>query len=93
MPGSLHIIRMDVLLHALGGFEERRDRPRAKGEPYTDFQVREIKKLARQKLRRGSGGGEIIDAATRLDVPYRCLLTLVSQVRAGAAPKAWSHIA
>lgn len=92
---TLHVIRMDMLLHALGGFEERRDFPRERGSKasYTDFQISQIKKLAAKKLSRGRYGAEVLEAAKRLDIPYHSLRALIPMIRRGAAPKVWSYVA
>lgn len=89
----LHIIRVDVFLYALGGFEQRRDHYREPGGIYTDNQVRQIKKLAQRKYPPGGAGGELLRQATLLGMPYKSLLTLLSRVRHGTAPKAWSAVA
>lgn len=90
MSGELHIIRMDVLLHALGGFEERRDKPREQGMSYTDLQIRRIKKLA---LCDRNPWGKLSSEAQALGIPYRSLLTFISMARRGVAPKVWGEVA
>lgn len=92
MAGSLHVIRMDLLLHALGGFEERRDRYREPSSKaaYTDFQIRQIKKLA-QCAR--NAPGVMAHQAAVLGIPYRSLLTSVSVARHGLGYKVWGEVA
>lgn len=89
-PMTLHVIRTDVLLHALGGFEERRDYPRESKASYTDFQIRRIKKLA-QCAR--NARGVMAHQAAVLGIPYRSLLTSVSMARRGLGYKVWGEVA
>lgn len=90
---ALHVVRTDVLLHALSGFGVATDlktRYVGKHSCYTDHQIRELRKLAALQK---SPYGAVKELASRLDLPWRSVLTAVYHLRRGTGPRVWREVA
>ena len=90
---ALHVVRTDVLLHALNGFKITTDlktRYVGKYSCYTDHQIREFRKLAALPK---SPHGLLKELASRLDLPWRSVVVAVHRLRCGTGPRVWGEVA
>jgi hypothetical protein len=89
---QLHVIRSDVLLWRLGGFEPNAGTEpiRDKHRPLLPWQVAEIMRLAKRPL--NTRGGTIKAFAERADIPYRSVMVMMHRVRRGTEPRRWRKL-
>lgn len=84
----LHVLRTDILLHALGGMGEEE---RIYRTPYTLLTNRQIRAIRRQATQT-TEYGTLRDLARSLELSYETLKTMIWRVRHRTEPQCWRYV-